>query len=247
MKLKWTTHGDLAIARHDCVGREEYLDYMTFRKNDRTLYTEVFGPLVGIKEEWEQQGATPEELDFSAFTYCAPRKYRLAVNTGLACGPERVIEETDEYVLSLDGLGRMMRLMKGVATLPLPESWPVIDAFIEAGINCMFPFEPAAGMDIVKTREQYGDKLAFTGGINKYTLMKGRDDILAELEYKVPPMVKSGACVLGLDHRIPSGVSLENYRFYLRKLQELLTPRNKNRTDPSDPTDPSDCLKERTT
>ena len=27
---------------------------------------------------------------------------------------------------------------------------PVIDAFLDAGFNCMYPMEPAAGMDIVK-------------------------------------------------------------------------------------------------
>ncbi len=32
-KLKWATHADLAIDRNLSVGREEYLDYMTFRSN----------------------------------------------------------------------------------------------------------------------------------------------------------------------------------------------------------------------
>ena len=66
-KLKWAAHEDLAINTRPCVGREEYLDHMTFRRNERPLFTEIFGPLVGLKEEWEEQGATPEELDLSAF------------------------------------------------------------------------------------------------------------------------------------------------------------------------------------
>jgi len=38
----------------------------------------------------------------------------------------------------------------------------VIDSFLEAGVNCMHPMEPAAGMDIVKVREKYGAALPFT-------------------------------------------------------------------------------------
>ena len=75
MRMKWIRHEDLAINRRPTVGREEYLDYMTFRRNDRPLFTEIFGPIVGLKEEWEAQGASPEELDFSAFQYrCARRE-----------------------------------------------------------------------------------------------------------------------------------------------------------------------------
>ena len=41
----------------------------------------------------------------------------------------------------------------------------VIDAFIDAGINCMHPMEPAANMDIVQIRQKYGNRLAFYGGL----------------------------------------------------------------------------------
>ena len=29
---------------------------MTFRRNDRPLFTEILGPLLGLKEEWAAQG-----------------------------------------------------------------------------------------------------------------------------------------------------------------------------------------------
>ena len=60
--LKWATHADLAIKKTPTVSREEYLDHMTFRNNQRPLFTEIFGPIIGLKEEWESQGATPEEV-----------------------------------------------------------------------------------------------------------------------------------------------------------------------------------------
>mgnify|MGYP005848535083 CR=1 FL=1 len=61
--LKWTRHKDLAINTRPCVGRREYLDHMTFQRNDRPLFTEIFGPLIGLKEEWAAQGATAEEQE----------------------------------------------------------------------------------------------------------------------------------------------------------------------------------------
>jgi hypothetical protein len=98
----------------------------------------------------------------------------------------------------------------------------VIPAFMEAGVNLMHPMEPAANMDIVKTRELYGNNLAFYGGIDKHVLRRGQEEIVAELEYKIPPMVASGGCMLALDHRIPNGTPLEAYRFYIRKAWEIM-------------------------
>jgi len=54
---------------------------------------------------------------------------------------------------------------------------PVMDAFLACGVNVMHPFEPAAGMDIVAVRKQYGNKLAMIGGIDKFVLYKSKQEI----------------------------------------------------------------------
>jgi hypothetical protein len=82
--------------------------------------------------------------------------------------------------------------------------------------------EPAANMDIVQVRQHYGTRLAFYGGIDKHVLRRSQAEIVAELEYKIPPMLATGGCVLGLDHRIPNGTPLANYRFYIAKVWEML-------------------------
>ena len=43
-------HARLAINIPVEVGREEYLDYMTFQAVTRPQFTELFGPIVGLKE-----------------------------------------------------------------------------------------------------------------------------------------------------------------------------------------------------
>jgi len=369
---KWSEHEDLAIVKTATVSRQEYLDFMTFTNNERPLFTEIFGPLVGLKEEWEAQGASEAELDFSAFTYRCEARGFIPVNTGRGGGyPEVILEETEEFRIYRDGLGRTMKLSKGNATLALPLDYPVktfedwekikpwyqfsasrlagdweqevhsyiqkyqvvcvsipggfdeprqlmgeenlclafyeqpelihdiletitgtafevleqvssripvdllfvhedmagkagpligpnqvrefilpyyrriwdmlkdrgarlfdqdsdgdmnavIPVFLDAGINCMHPVEPAANMDIVSIRNEFGTRLAFYGGIDKHVLRKEISDIDAELEYKIPPMVHSGGCVLALDHRIPNGTPLENYRYYVKKVWEIM-------------------------
>jgi uroporphyrinogen decarboxylase len=99
----------------------------------------------------------------------------------------------------------------------------ILPGLIEAGINFFHPCEANAGMDIVAIRGRHGRRLALEGGLDKFALLKGEAAIEAELERKVPPMVRSGACVLALDHRIPNGVPLSAYRFYIRRLWEILS------------------------
>ena len=366
-------HDALAIRRTiEPVGREEYLDHMTFQALIPPMLTEIFGPLPGLKQEWAAQGATPEELDFSAFRYRTAVSSLVDVNTAWVGDIKEVIlEETDEYVIARDYMGCRVKLCKDAASLPLPleypvksmEDWlrvkphyefsegrfgrdwarrahdaraaghvvtvsipggfaeprrlmgdeavclayyeqpelihdmlrtmgdtaykvldrvsatvpvdqlttmedmagksgplagpaqvrefiapyygkvwsilrdrgarvfdqdsdgnmePVIEAFLEAGVNCMHPMEPAAGMDVVRIRERFGTRLAFCGGLDKFALQRGAAIIDAELEYKIPPLIATGGCILGLDHRIPNCTPLEGYRYYHRRAWEII-------------------------
>ncbi len=372
LKLIDDLHAQLAIVRTMGVRREEYLDYMTFKANKRPLFAETFGPIVGLKEEWKAQGATPAELEMSVFTYRQAITSALPINTGwLGNESEQVLEENDEYIIARDRYGRRIKLLRGYATVPLPLDFPVrtmedwlairhhyefseerfgvgwqqvareqaaaghvvsvsipggfdetrelmgdadlcvayyeqpalvhdildtiantaykvlervtatipvdllnvhedmagrsgpligsrqmkefvtpyyrrlwdlvcsrgarlfmcdtdgnVDAIIPdliaGGVNLLWPMEPAAGMDMVRTRAQYGPQLAFIGGIDKHVIRGSRDEIVTELEYKIPPMVRTGGCVLGLDHRIPNGTPIANYRFYVEKAWEIM-------------------------
>ena len=370
-KLKWATHADLAIERKPSMDRDEYLDWMTFKGGSRIPFTEIFGPIIGLKEEWEEQGASPQELDFSAFNYRCPNIFRVPVATSRMGASRQVVDETEDTIVYKDDLGRELHLEKSAASIPLPVTYPVqtmddwlsikpkyefsdarfrgewekraqearssgaalqvgipggfdeprqllgeenlcyanyeqpelvhdilqtigdtayrvldtvsqtvqidilsvhedmagksgplagptqvdefikpyyrkiwdmvhargarlfdqdsdgdmtrvIPAFLDAGVNCMHPMEPAANMDIVKVREEYGEKLAFYGGIDKHVIRTNREEIVAELEYKIPPMIRSRGCMIGLDHRIPNGTSLQNYRFYIQKVWEII-------------------------
>jgi hypothetical protein len=98
----------------------------------------------------------------------------------------------------------------------------VIPAFLDCGITCMLPMEPAAGMDIVTVRRTYGTRLAMLGGIDKHALRQDKPAIRRELQYKLQPLMRGGGVVFGLDHRIPNGTPLEQYRYYVRTAREIL-------------------------
>ena len=98
---------------------------------------------------------------------------------------------------------------------------PVLDAFLKCGVNVVHPLEPAAGMDMVAIREAYGSRLAFLGGIDKHVLRGTTQQIDRELRAKLHPELHRGT-VFGLDHRIPNGTPLENYRYYVQRGRELL-------------------------
>ncbi len=99
----------------------------------------------------------------------------------------------------------------------------VVDALLDCGLTSILPMEPAAGMDIVALRAKYGKRLALVGGIDKHALRRGRAAIRAELEYKLQPAVwKMGGVVYSLDHRIPNGTPLADYRYYVDLGREIL-------------------------
>ncbi len=351
--------------------REEYMNLMTFGDIDRPMFTELFGLLVGLPEEWAAQGATSAELDLGAFDFDWVPTVGCGGDTGAFGLPDEVFLSDDGMMrIVRDGLGRVTKLFKRSATIPMPISYPVatfddwlrlkpyyefsearvsadgiaqaiaarnsgslvtagmpggfdtprelmgeeaaclacfdqpeliedmletcaettlkvlerifgrvqvdllqvhedmagksgplfgpaqidrfirpyyrrvwnecsrhgarifsqdsdgnmnpvLQAFADAGINAFYPCEPAAGMDIVAIRKQYGTAFALKGGIDKHVLREDRNAIVRELEYKLQPMMRKGT-VFALDHRIPNGTPLENYRFYVRTAREML-------------------------
>ena len=352
--------------------REKYIAHCKFEYTGHEMFTEIFGLLVGLDKEWQSQGATPQELDLSAFGWDSHKVTYCPVDTGPVTGIEpRIIEDNALERISIDKYGRRMRLIRNAATIPLPLEYPVktaddwlkikhwyqfdesrinrdearevakqqkegclvmcripggfdeprqllgeeglciavyeqpelvddimqtltdtalktfervldivtidhldahddmagksgplygpkqverfmkpyyrtvwdmlqqagasifcqdsdgningiVDSLLDCGINFMYPNEPAAGMDIVEMRKKYGKRITLKGGINKYALRGTKEDIRRELEYKMCDITKGGGTIFALDHRIPNGVPIENYRYYVQLGRELL-------------------------
>jgi len=93
--------------------------------------------------------------------------------------------------------------------------------WLEAGFNCFFPAEVAAGNDIVAYRQAYGHQMAYIGGIDKRALAAGGTAMQTEVLRVVPPLLKKGGFIPGCDHGVPPDISWPNYVDYARLLAEL--------------------------
>ena len=94
----------------------------------------------------------------------------------------------------------------------------MIPWLIEAGIEGISPIERQAGNDICEIRRNYPD-FVMTGGYDKMVMNKGEASIRAEFERIFPVMI-SGGYLPGVDHQTPPGVSLSDYRVFLKVFRE---------------------------
>ncbi len=98
----------------------------------------------------------------------------------------------------------------------------LIPLLIEAGVTCHWPLEQASDMDPLALRQEYGQALAFAGGIDKRALTRGRAQIEAELYRVIPPMLASGGFLPHVDHTFPPDIPYDNFLFYLELKEKLL-------------------------
>lgn len=99
---------------------------------------------------------------------------------------------------------------------------PLLPYMIEAGINCLQVIEVKAGMDLIKLHEQFGDRIAFMGGIDVRALYTNDRAIIdRELESKIPIVKQGYNFVLHSDHSIPKTVNFDTYRYFIERGLEL--------------------------
>lgn len=97
----------------------------------------------------------------------------------------------------------------------------LIPLWLEVGINFIWPFEVAAGNDVVALRKKYGKDLIIGGAIDKRALIKGKEAIREEVMSKVPFLLKTGGYFPSVDHLVPPDVTFENYCYYINLMREV--------------------------
>jgi uroporphyrinogen decarboxylase len=97
---------------------------------------------------------------------------------------------------------------------------PFIPEFVEIGIDCLNPLEVKAGVDPVAMKKQFGDKIAFHGGLNA-VLWDKPDEMEAAMRKVVPVMKQNGGYILSTDHSVPSSVSLKDFGRIMKLAKEL--------------------------
>lgn len=91
---------------------------------------------------------------------------------------------------------------------------PLLPYFLEAGINCLFPYEVNSCAHPGELFDEFGKDLRIMGGFDKMQLIKGKDAIKAYMK-TLEPLVARGGYIPFCDHRCPPDVTPENYLYYL--------------------------------
>jgi hypothetical protein len=92
---------------------------------------------------------------------------------------------------------------------------PWLESVGAAGV---LPLERQAGVDGMALRRRF-PQFRMIGHFDKMVMNKGEGAIRAEFE-RLLPLMKCGGFIPSVDHQTPPGVSLEQYRQYLRLLAE---------------------------
>lgn len=94
-------------------------------------------------------------------------------------------------------------------------AWPWFEA---SGLDGILPLERQAGVDVAVLRKRH-PKALFIGCFDKLTMHRGEAAMRAEFE-RLLPTAAQGGLIVSVDHQTPPGVSLEQYRLFLRLFRE---------------------------
>jgi uroporphyrinogen-III decarboxylase len=86
------------------------------------------------------------------------------------------------------------------------------------GVQGFLPLERMAGVDVNQLRRDHPD-LRMIGAFDKTVMHRGEARMREEFE-RLLPVMRSGGYIPSCDHQTPPEVSLEDYRLYVRLLEE---------------------------
>jgi uroporphyrinogen decarboxylase len=140
-----------------------------------------------------------EDMGFKGHPFMSPAMYRTIVMPGHA--------KTFAYAHSL-GLPVIVHSCGYIE--------PLVPGLVEAGMDCLQVIEIKAGMDLLRLKRQFGDRIAFCGGMDARNLVANdKKAIKAELEAKIPVVKQGSGYILHSDHSIPNTCEYDTYRFFV--------------------------------
>lgn len=146
-----------------------------------------------------------EDMGFKQRPFMSPEMYRDLILPGH--------KKTVDYAHSL-GLPVIMHSCGYVE--------PLIPGIIEAGVDCLQVIEIKAGMDLLKIKREFGDRLALFGGFDARNLVANDTDAInRELHEKIPVVMKGSGYILHSDHSIPEQCRYETYRYFVDEALKL--------------------------
>jgi hypothetical protein len=156
----------------------------------------------------------------SLCTVCTPDFMTFAEDMSYNHGPMVSTELFDEFMAPyyqrvLPALKQrgILSVIDSDGDVSVPAHW-----FEKVGLQGILPLERQAGVDIAALRRDHPD-LLFIGHFDKMTMNKGEAVMRAEFE-RLLPVAAKGGFLISCDHQTPPGVSLNDYRLYLKLFRE---------------------------
>jgi len=98
----------------------------------------------------------------------------------------------------------------------------LIPLIVETGVTGMYPFERAAGNDLLRIREAYPN-FQIMGGFDKRTMFEGGGKEAIDSELKIiAEMLKKGRFIPHTDHFVSQDCTYSNFTYYRNKLNDLI-------------------------
>lgn len=142
------------------------------------------------------------DIAYNHGPFCSPRMYRAQVMPGHARQVAWFKERGAPVIYHTDG-----------------DFHPLIEPFLEIGIDCFQPLEAKAGMDVRTLKPKYGDRVALMGNIDIMVLITNdREKIEAEVSSKIPVAKQGGGYIYHSDHSIAPGVKWKTYQFLMERV-----------------------------
>ena len=117
---------------------------------------------------------------------------------------------------------RVVPVLEEMGTLPLVDSDGDVTAMVPwleaVGLRGVLPLERQAGADAGRIRAAHG-RFLMIGHYDKMVMTRGEAAMRGEFE-RLLPVMRAGGFIPSVDHQTPPGVSLAEYRVYLRLLAE---------------------------
>jgi len=146
----------------------------------------------------------------------------LGYHKGLFCSPRTLEDIIFPYYAELVDFFHSYGLPVMLHSCGLVrEALPLI---VEAGFDCLDPMERKAGNDPLEYARQWGERIAFMGGLDARVLESGdRDRIRREVTELVEGMKSLGArYIFHSDHSLSTNVDYDDYRYALDVYRECM-------------------------
>ncbi len=154
---------------------------------------------------------------------CVPTFATIAEDMSYNNGPMISERHFDEFIAPY--YRQLVPRLRELGIIPIVDTdgdvTRLVPWLFREGIAGVLPLERQAGVDGAALRAQF-PRLGMVGHFDKIVMNQGEAVLRSEFE-RLAPLVRTGGFIPSVDHQTPPGVSLDQYRAYLRLLAEYAT------------------------